>query len=281
MSENPPLSDKELADAVDQLPPVVSVMWRLLGVLRDPDSDVDNIARLVRVDTALAAQVLRLANSPHYGLVERVASVEAAIQHIGINETTRLVTTLSSREVFTRALARYSVSASLLWQHTLAVAVGAEAVAEHFGNDGGLAYIAGLLHPIGLVALDSVGTARNLPARSGGGTVLEWEQAQFGGNNASVAARVLLYWCFPADLVASVAARYEPPTAETAAQAGRELFLASAFAERVPAGLPVENGLFRLPAELLEEIGLGPERYSELALIVQQRLTHMRALLGL
>jgi HD-like signal output (HDOD) protein len=257
----------------------VSIMWRLLGVLDDPDSDVDDIARLIRVDTALAAQVLRLANSPHYGLAERVASIEAAIQHVGVNEISRLVSTLSSREIFARPLEYYGVSASLLWQHTLAVAVGAEAVAQHFGTDPGTAYIAGLLHPIGFVALDTIATTRGLAPRQPAVALSEWERAMFGAENTAVGARVLQFWSFPDELSAAVAARYEPPTAETAGRPGRELFLASCIAERIPAGLPFEAGMFGLSADRLAEIGLSSEHCSDLELSTARQLTRLRTLL--
>jgi HD-like signal output (HDOD) protein len=274
-----PFTNQELADAVDKLPPVVSVMWRLLGVLDDPDSDVDDIARLIRVDTALATQVLRLANSPHYGLVERVATIEAAIQHIGVTEISRLVSTLSSREIFAHPLACYGFSVSLLWQHTLAVALGAEAVAGHFGTDPGVAYLAGLLHPVGFVALDAIAAARGMPVRPSTMALAEWERAKFGADNTVVAARVLQFWSFPEELSTAVAARYEPPTAETGARPGHELYVASYMAERIPAGLPGEAGLFALSPERLAEIGLSSDHLSDLELSTARQLTRMRALL--
>jgi HD-like signal output (HDOD) protein len=275
----PSFTDEELAGAVDTLPPVVSVMWRLLGVLDDPDSDVDDIARLIRIDTALAAQVLRLANSPHFGLAERVGSVEAAIQHLGVTEISRLVSTLGSRELVSRSLGCYGISASLLWQHTLAVALAAEAVAGHFGTHQGNAYIAGLLHPLGFVALDTIAAGRGLPSRPPDANVLDWERARFGCDNAAVAARVLKFWSFPEELPAAVSARYAAPAADTAAHPGHELFLASHLAERIPAGLPGEAGLFALSAEKLSEIGVSAEQITDLVHATAHRLTRMRSLL--
>jgi len=103
-----PLTDQELAQVVDQLPPVTSVMQRLLAVLQDPFSEVADISRLVRVDTALTAQILRVANDPRYGLTGQVASIDQAIQIVGVNEITRLVTALGARQpVQRRTRTRY------------------------------------------------------------------------------------------------------------------------------------------------------------------------------
>lgn len=275
------ISDQELAQAVDQLPPVVSVIRRLLAVMRDPNSEVGDIARLVRADTALAAQTLRLANSPHFGLHERVGSVEEAIQHVGLNETMRMVTALGTRQVVSRDLPVYRIAASLHWQHALAVAVAGEQVAARYALDAGTVYLAGLLHTVGMVALNGIAVARGLPARPEKMPLREWERAQFGTENPDVAARVMRVWNFPEDLGGAVAARYVTPTRETVGRPGAALFLASAIAEKIPAGLPVEQGIFQLTAEQITGLGLGGSGLSDLELSSLQLFSRVRAMLNL
>jgi HD-like signal output (HDOD) protein len=275
------ITDQELAASVDQLPPVFSVIRRLLAVLRDPNSDVEDVAKLVRADTALAAQVLRLANSPHYGLLERVGSIEEAIQHVGLNEITRVVSTLGSRQVFSRDLPYYRVTASLLWQHTLAVAVAGEQVAARFAIDASSLYLGGLLHTIGLVALDGIAAARQLPMRPAEKPLREWEREQFGAENPEIAGRVMRGWSFPDEISGAVSVRYELPTRANIGRAGSALFLASMIAEKIPAGLPAENGIFRMSTEQINEIGLGGHVLPDLELSSLQLLSRVRAMLNL
>lgn len=275
------ISDQELAVVVEQLPPVTSVMQRLLAVLRDPLSEVSDIARLVRVDTALAAQILRLANSPFYGLTEQVSSVDQAIQHVGVNEITRVVTTLGARQLFQRALTRYKLAPHVIWTHTLAVAVGAEVVAERLFGDGEIAYLAGMLHAIGYVALDGVATARNLGPRRPNVPLLEWEQQHFGATNAATAARVLRHWNFPAVIADAVAARYEEPTLETIVQPSGLLYTASFLAERVPAGLPPEAGMFVVPTKALEAFMVRPAEVRDFEFAIRDKLSRLRTMLNL
>lgn len=275
-----PLTDQELIDAVDQLPPIAGVMRRLLAVLQDPNSDVDDICRLVRVDTALVAQVLRLANSPAYARAERVSSLEQAVQQVGINEVTRLVSALGARQLFSRQLDLYKISAPLLWLHTLGVAVGAEIVATHYLTDAGAAYLAGMLHMIGMVALDRAGTQRQVAARPTTTPLPDWERETFGADNAEIAARVLQHWNFPEEMGRAVSQRYVPPTSETVSHPDAVLFLASCLAERVPAGLPPEAGMFRLTPEQLAALGLNRELFSELELETNKKYSSLRALLS-
>lgn len=275
------VTDQELAAAVEELPPVSAVLQRILVVLEDPNSDLDDISRLVRAETALSAQVLRLANSAYFGLPERVASVEEGIQQIGASQLNRIVSSLGSRRLFLRPLTQYDLTADVLWQHTLTVAVCAETVAARLRADRGAAYLAGILHPIGIVALDRVSARRNLPPRTGHFSLLEWERENFDTDNAGAAARVLKHWKFPDSLSDAVAARYQPPTRETIKQTGSILHLASCLAEKLDIGLPPEGGIFRLTDETIEACGISRDEFAELELESRQNLARTRTLLQL
>lgn len=277
-----PLTDQELAQVVDQLPPVTSVMQRLLAVLQDPFSEVADISRLVRVDTALTAQILRVANDPRYGLTGQVASIDQAIQIVGVNEITRLVTALGARQpVQRRTLTRYKLPPHRVWMHTLAVAVGAEIVAARLLGDAETAYLAGMLHTIGFVALDGIAARNNVPPRSPQVPLLEWEQQQFGTDNAETAARVLHHWNLPPAIVQGVGSRYQPPNNETIVEPGGLLYLASYLAERVPAGLPPEAGLFEIPTRALEAFIVRPAEVRDFEFTLRDRLSRLRTMLNL
>lgn len=275
------ISDAELAAAVDKLPPVGAVMQRLLGVLQDPDSSVDDVAALVRVDTALAAQVLRLANSAYFGLVERVGTIEEGVQHIGMTQVQRLITSLGGKRLFERNLECYVIPAPVLWHHTLAVAVGSEVIASRLDADDSVSYLGGILHTIGIVALDTIAAGRRIGPRNPGVPLLDWERENFGIDNAGAAARVLQHWKFPEKLRTAVGARYEPPTAETVRTPAGVLYLACCLAERTEAGLAPEGGLFRLTDAVLEAAGMTEEQFQHLEGDLRYQLARTRSLLRL
>ncbi|MBE2215524.1 MAG: HDOD domain-containing protein [Opitutaceae bacterium] len=274
-----PVSEQELRAAIAELPPVSAVIQRILAVLQDPRSDVDDVARLVRTETALAAQVLRLANSALYGLPERVTSIHEAVQHLGILEVQRLVTALGSRQLFLRPLLAYGILADALWEHALGVAVGAETCARYAGSDRGLAYLTGILHSVGFVALDRVAAARHLHPRDRDAPLDGWEREHFGTDNATIAARVLRIWEFPESVTEVVAARYQPHT--SGAPEAAVLHLGSVLADRLGVGLVAEKGLFRAPTELIAAAGVPLEDFSEAELDARQALDRARALLRL
>lgn len=277
----PPFTETELSAAIAELPPVSSVLQRTLVVLSDPQSDLDDIARLVRSETVLAAQVLRLANSALFALPNPVSSIEEAIQRLGFAEVHRLVCALGSRQLFLRPLTHVGFDAVALWGHTLAVAVCAETLARLARTDRSIAYLAGILHPVGMVALDRAAQARRLKPRLAEQPLSEWEHAAFGTDNAAVAARVLRQWKFPDTLAAVVAGRYLPGAAGEQVADASLLHAASLLAEKIGSALPGEQGLFLPAADRLAAAGLQWEDFGDAEIEAAQNLQRTRALLNL
>jgi hypothetical protein len=138
-----------------------------------------------------------------------------------------------------------------------------------------------MLHTIGFVALDGVATTRNLGPRRPDVPLLEWEKENFAATNAEIAARVLHHWNFPAAIVEAVGARYAEPTVESIVQPAGLLYAASYFAERVPAGLPPEAGMFTAPTTALEAFMVRPAEMRELEFAIRDKLSRLRSMLNL
>lgn len=273
------LTDTEIAAAVAYLPPVSAVLQRILKVLGDPNAPIDDIGRLVRAETGLAAQVLRMANSAFFGLASPVASIDEAIQRLGVAEINRLVTVLGSRQLFLNPLRVYGLPAEVLWGHTLTVAVCAETLAVYAEADRNAAHLAGILHPVGMVALERISVARKIKPRPASSALHDWETTEFGTDNAAVAARVLRHWQFPESLVGAVAGRYEPDQAGAARGPACLLHLASLLAEQLGGELPGERGRFRISPERFVAAGVPWDAFSEAQVEAGQNLERTRALL--
>ncbi len=275
------LTDKELAAGVAELPPVSTVLHRLLEVLEDPDGDLDDITRLIRAETALSAQVLRLANSAHFAMPEPASSIAEAVQRLGAAEVHGLVATLASRQLMARPLGYYGITAEELWRHALAVAVSAETVAINAGADRAPAYLSGILHPVGMIALDRIAKMRGLYPRSGDTPLEEWEADNFDTDNASVASHVLQQWKFPDNIAFSVAGRYAPEQAEDWIAGARILRVASCMAGSLGAGIESERGVFRVTPEVVSSAGIAYQEYSDIVIEAGQRLLRAQTLLDL
>ncbi|MBK8475223.1 MAG: HDOD domain-containing protein [Opitutaceae bacterium] len=213
------------------------------------------------------------------------ASTAAGIQRLGFAGCAAIVCSLCSNcdSVFPTAdaLTHAGLDATALWQHTLAVAVSAETIATYARNDRSLAYLAGILHPVGMVALDIAAQRRHLPARQPDERLPDWEYAHFGTDNAAIAARVLRHWKFPDTLSAIVAGRYLPGAAGDQTGPASLLHVASILAEKLGGGLAGERGLFLPAVDRITAAGLRWDEFGDAEVDAAQNLQRTRAMLNL
>lgn len=116
------------------------------------DIDTKTLAKFIAQEQPVVIRVLRVANSPFYGLSRQVDSLETAIMVLGIRTIRTLVlsiTMIGSLQPTTCEL----FNCDTFWQHSLAVGVISRQLAKFFGDSPELAFTAGLLHDIGRLAL--------------------------------------------------------------------------------------------------------------------------------
>lgn len=145
-----------LLKAGTQLPTLPTIVFQVHAVLDDDRKGAADVAAVIERDPALTTRLLRAANSALYARGgDRVASVYAAIQRIGLSQVRGLCLVLSVVQAFgskKRALSHDSLwghsgavgaTARYLWVGTRATGVPPEDV-----------YVAGLLHDVGLLVMD-------------------------------------------------------------------------------------------------------------------------------
>src|SRR5579871_899472 len=104
--------------ALREIPPFPAIATKLLRVLSHEDAQIKEIVDLVRADTALASELLRLVNSPIYGFPNRISGVQNAITLLGFQAVRGFALTISIK-----TLDRKSTRLDLLrrvWRHSLA-----------------------------------------------------------------------------------------------------------------------------------------------------------------
>lgn len=191
------------ADRLEVFPPVAV---RVKEVAEDDRSSLTQLERVVGMDPALAAQVLRVANSPFYGLSREVASLRQAILVLGFRATRDLALALalasSGRAAgpFGRSLWWHAVRSGVAMRELAALSQQAEP------QD---AFVVGLLHDIGqfvLLATEPRVYGGLLGAVDGEhARLLVAERAAFGVTHPEVGAAALARWQVPERVVSAVA----------------------------------------------------------------------------
>jgi HD-like signal output (HDOD) protein len=200
----PVFSRERLLQVARTLPADVQVLAQLGTMLQDVNTELDEIAALLRRDAMLAARIVRISNSPMFCGGGSIGSVEEAVNRVGFGEILKLVGTASTARLAQRPLELYQIDALKLRNNMLCCAFAAEALARPAGLDPRPAYVAGLLRPLGLIVLDTAGRGHNpltAPYQPGRwATYTEWEREKWGMVSGDVTAMILDEWRFHPDV---------------------------------------------------------------------------------
>jgi HD-like signal output (HDOD) protein len=220
MTQAHEIAQKSLADRIReavetdkvQLPPLPELTVRLQQLLANPDDvQMKPVLDLVSNDPAVAASLLRIANSATFGGLQRVTNLHQAIARLGFEQVGSIVTALTMKGYFTNDGQKRELL-SRLWDHSLTSAFAARRLAQRVGVDATEAFLAGLLHDCGrllvLKALEHLeqhgGQARTPPA-----LVEELMETL----HTTLGHRTLTAWRLP-DGVARVALHHEEPAGD-------------------------------------------------------------------
>src|SRR5882724_977784 len=148
------LTPEDIVREVKHLPSAPKVLPRLKQLLGDGNSAMHEIVALIRLDPGIAVRVLQAANSAYFSKGVRCLTVDEAVHRVGYDRVYELVSYAVSSQVLVRPLETYGIEADELWKMSVVCALAAEALADCTGQDRDIAYTIGLLHCVGMVAID-------------------------------------------------------------------------------------------------------------------------------
>lgn len=272
----------QVCDKAMTLPAAPVLMPKIMRVLAKEDASISEFEQVIRLDTALAAATLRLANSAYFSSGgDGAENLEEAIQRLGQREVYRLAALAITGRWMNTHVEGFRWGVGDFCRFSLITALSAEYLAQKSsGVDPQTAYAAGLVHEIGKLALaysclEQFGAIRERQ-EGNGSTWLAAERAVLGYTHAEVGAALLRRWNFPPSLVA--VAQYNPPAPDAPKEARPLLTLVHAgkfIATSIGAGVGEDGFLFELNQELMREAGLTPELIEEALPEVFERATRL------
>jgi diguanylate cyclase (GGDEF)-like protein len=188
-----------------------AVAIQILDLCQRDEPDMGAIAKLIGSDPALSAKILRLTNSPMYGLKSEVRTVSHAICLLGLSAVRPLALSFS---LVKGLQVRDKKALTWFWKRSLLSAVAARelstAINFRLGEE---AFMGALLQDIGILALRQLaGPDYAALARPGTSHVLlaEGERTLFGEDHASIGAWLAERWKLPATLCTAIAVSHTP-----------------------------------------------------------------------
>ena len=190
---------KRAIQVIDGLGATPAVLVKVAKLAQDPNTDLTTICALLRNDGPLAADIIRISNSPYYAPATFHGNLTSAVNQIGLSEVIRVVNLSLSRKLFARDLPGYGVMALDYWSDSVAAALVMEALAKHSGLNVEDAYTIGILHAIGRVLINRVVEDQGFTIYwDGHEPIEEWERGAVGFDYAEAGAMLLEHWLFPA-----------------------------------------------------------------------------------
>lgn len=136
------------------LPSLPDLALRIRKAIEDDISDAKAIARLVESDPAMAAKLLKAANSALYGGMNAVESCPAAIVRLGMQTTKQLVLSFALSDIFKNKDPKIQNRMHVLWKHSSQIAAICFVLARELeGMDPEEALLIGLVHDVGAIAV--------------------------------------------------------------------------------------------------------------------------------
>jgi putative nucleotidyltransferase with HDIG domain len=181
------------------LPALSRHVFELNTLLGSPSVDLKRIAKVIRTDPGMSAQVIRMCNSALFGLRRRVLSIEEAAILMGSERLRTLVLTCQVMEFTGQQLSEEGVQA--FWQHSFMTGMLSERVAKWIEySEPEQAYLGGLLHDVGMLPLMMVAAEEDPPnadiaVKFGSGS-LDSEKNNFGLNHCEVGRTIGTSWNF-------------------------------------------------------------------------------------
>lgn len=154
---NLPRKFNDMLERLEDIPTLPVVATKINDLINDPDSSAADIAEVMKKDQVLTAKILKLINSPYYGIPGGVTDVQRALAFLGFNTVAQLVLGLSVFSLFPSDGQEEEFSILAFWRHALGVAVCSEVIAKEikFAKPEE-AFTCGLLHDVGKLVMHQV-----------------------------------------------------------------------------------------------------------------------------
>ncbi|WP_455198155.1 HDOD domain-containing protein [Kaarinaea lacus] len=210
----------ELVQNVEELVSLPAACARLTEMVDDPSCSAQDMGRVINQDVALTARLLRIANSPMYGLSTKVDTVTRAVTVLGMKQVRDLVLASAAIRAFD-GIPNTLVSMHSFWEHSIFCALCARNIAmECLRDQREAVFVAGLLHDMGkLVLYNQLPelSRRTLESSNNGKQSRESQTAEreiIGFSHADVGGELAKRWSLPLNLQECIAYHHEPDKAE-------------------------------------------------------------------
>lgn len=236
------------------LTPISQTATKALELLRDPNTNATDLAKILSTDQVLSAQVLRWSNAAYYGMKKQIVTVQQAIVVLGMDVIRQTIMVSSVSDHLNQSLPGYGLQRGELWHHALGTAIGAQLISkQHHLQLDDEAYFGGLLCDHGKLIFEK--HLREIPLN-----VPDWEQKSFldverdcfGMDHAKLGAELAHHWQLPENLETAIAFHHEPHCASEHQMLAATIHVADMTMKILGIGLGIDGLRYPIDQEALK-----------------------------
>lgn len=251
----------DILGRVRELQPLPGTVLRLITVIDDPKSTVEQIVETIRYDQAVTSQMLRIVNSAFFGLTRQVYSLNDAMRCLGTTKVLQLVMAVHTNTLLCKSQRGYGLPPGMLWKHSVGVAIASAALSGHLDFDNkSLLFTAGLLHDIGKVVLNEYVAAEfaQIAQRVNEDHIsfAEAEKTILGFSHDEVGGRVAEKWQLPEAITLGIRHHHSPGALDPPSNLVDALHLADCICLLLGVGLGTDELHYRADERVMARYGM-------------------------
>ena len=204
----------ELLDRVQDLPALPGPALRIINILNNPDTDLNEVERIIKTDEAIAMTVLRYANSARYGRPGRTFSLRESIARLGTKTLMKIALQCQICPMFSQTGTSYGLQLGAMQRGSLAGAIAAEEIARDLELEPELCFLGALLRDVGKIVLDMFATPEEMAEAASysdtSASFLQIEEQVFGANHAEIGAELASRWNLPERIIEAIRRHHSP-----------------------------------------------------------------------
>lgn len=220
--------------------PLPQVVRRAVRALDDPRLSSLELTKLLGADQGVSTMLIAIANSTRCDGGAHYKGLRDVIAGLGHKNTQAILCAVAAYPDLCRPVTLYGMGPDELWSHSVACAITSRFIAQQYDLwDPDEAYIAGLLHDIGLPAMERFAKTRDRLVhliRTSDYPSHMAEQMVLGFDHAHLGSLICRNWGLSQDLVAAVSTHHEPLECERPTTMSAIVHLADNISLRPEAG---------------------------------------------
>ncbi|MCD4743955.1 MAG: HDOD domain-containing protein [Desulfobacteraceae bacterium] len=277
---------QELLKEIKKLKPIPAIVNQIIAIVDSPDSSMKDIAKIIKYDPAVTANLLKISNSAYFGLKEPAESIEDAVTLLGIDQIVELVLMKSGASALAGKFDGYGFTEGALWKYSVSSALIAKQIASRLSMENkNTIFTASLLKDIGKTILDKFVADSfeqiNTLVLNQNMTFIGAEKEVIGVDHAELGGMIAKIWKFSPKMVHIIRNHHFQDYSVSKDKDIAVVYFADCVCMMLGIGVGADDLAYRYHKEVMEELGINDNEMPEIIVEFSENMQKVEELLNI